>query len=103
MDSLDKRPKQRNMDKRFELWNVKSLYKAGTLITVLKELARYRLDLVGVQEVRWEGGGLNLGENTHCSIERGMRIMNWVQVFLCIRESYKHLRGLSLLVTECHT
>jgi hypothetical protein len=23
----------------------------------LRELARYKLDLVGVQEVRWEGGG----------------------------------------------
>jgi hypothetical protein len=26
-------------------------------MTVSKELARYKLDLVGVQEVRWEGGG----------------------------------------------
>jgi hypothetical protein len=27
----------------------------GSLITVLRELSRYKLDLVGVQEVRWEG------------------------------------------------
>jgi hypothetical protein len=27
------------------------------LKTVSRELARYKLDLVGVQEVRWEGGG----------------------------------------------
>jgi hypothetical protein len=26
-------------------------------MTVSRELARYTLDLVGVQEVRWEGGG----------------------------------------------
>jgi hypothetical protein len=26
-------------------------------MTVLRELFRYRLDLVGVQEVRWEGSG----------------------------------------------
>jgi hypothetical protein len=26
-------------------------------MTVSRELARYNLDLVGVQEVRWEGGG----------------------------------------------
>jgi hypothetical protein len=26
-------------------------------MTVTKELARYKLDLVGVQEVRWEKGG----------------------------------------------
>jgi hypothetical protein len=26
-------------------------------MTVAKELARYKLDLVGVQEVRWDNGG----------------------------------------------
>jgi hypothetical protein len=26
-------------------------------MTVTRELARYKLDLVGVQGVRWEGGG----------------------------------------------
>jgi exonuclease III len=45
------------MDMRFGLWNVKSLYRAGSLMTVSKELSKYKLDLVGVQEVRWEGGG----------------------------------------------
>jgi hypothetical protein len=44
------------MDIRLGTWNVRSLYKAGSLVTVLKELSKYRLDLVGVQ-VRWEGGG----------------------------------------------
>jgi hypothetical protein len=56
-DIFDKRPKLRNMDMRFGLWNVKSLYRTGSLLTVSRELARYKLDLVGVQEVRWEGGG----------------------------------------------
>jgi hypothetical protein len=45
------------MDMRFELENVRSLYSVGSLMTVSRELARYTLDLVGVQEVRWEGGG----------------------------------------------
>jgi hypothetical protein len=44
-------------DMRFGTWNVRSLYRAGSLKTVSRELARYKLDLVGVQEVRWEGGG----------------------------------------------
>jgi hypothetical protein len=30
--------------------------RAGSLVTVSKELSKYRLDLVGVQ-VSWEGGG----------------------------------------------
>jgi exonuclease III len=42
---------------RFGTWNVRSLYRAGSLKTVSRELARYKLDLVGVQEVRCEGGG----------------------------------------------
>jgi exonuclease III len=50
---------------RFGTWNVRSLYRAGSLKRVLRELARYMLDLVGVQEVRWEGGGTKpVGENT---------------------------------------
>jgi hypothetical protein len=38
-------------------WNIRSLYSVDSLMTVLRELSRYRLDLVGVQEVRWEGSG----------------------------------------------
>jgi hypothetical protein len=45
------------MELRFDLWNVRSVYRAGILMTASRELARYKLDLVGVQEVRWEGGG----------------------------------------------
>jgi exonuclease III len=43
------------MDMRFGTWNIRSMYRVGSLMTVLRELSRYRLDLVGVQEVRWEG------------------------------------------------
>jgi hypothetical protein len=45
------------MDMRFGTWNVRSLYRAGSLVTDSRELPSYRLDLVGVQEVRWEGSG----------------------------------------------
>jgi hypothetical protein len=45
------------MDLRLGLWNVRSLYRAGSLMTASRDLSRYKLDLVGVQEVRWEGGG----------------------------------------------
>jgi hypothetical protein len=48
-DSLDKRPKLRNIDIRFGTWNVSSLHMAGSLMTVQKELSKYKLDLVAVQ------------------------------------------------------
>jgi exonuclease III len=44
------------MDMRFDIWNVKSLCTAGSLMTVAKEISKYKLDLVGVQEVRWDRG-----------------------------------------------
>jgi hypothetical protein len=45
------------MDMRFGTWNIRSWYRVGSLMTVSRELSRYRLNLVGVQEVRWEGSG----------------------------------------------
>jgi hypothetical protein len=58
---------------------------------------------MGVQEVRWEGGGAKLAgeytffygkENENHELGTG---------FLCIRESYQQFRGLSLLVIGRHT
>jgi exonuclease III len=40
------------MDVRFGTWNVRSLYRAGSLKTVANEMVKYNLDLVAVQEVR---------------------------------------------------
>jgi len=37
-------------------WNVRSLFRAGSLKAAARELARYQLDVVGVQEVRWDKG-----------------------------------------------
>jgi exonuclease III len=44
------------MDMRFGTWNVRSLYRSGSLKMVGRELGKYKLDLVGVQEVRWDKG-----------------------------------------------
>jgi len=43
---------------RFGTWNVRILYRSGSLTTVVGELARYKLNLVSVQEVRWDKGGI---------------------------------------------
>jgi exonuclease III len=42
------------MDMRFGTWNVRSLHRIGALKPVVRELGKYWLDLVSVQEVRWE-------------------------------------------------
>jgi hypothetical protein len=57
MDYFDKRSKLKKMDFRFGMWSVRSLYKAGSLRTVAEEISIYKLDLMGVQEVRWDRDG----------------------------------------------
>ena len=49
------RSRQRGM--KIVTWNVRSLYRAGSLKAAARELVRYELDVVGVQEVRWDKGG----------------------------------------------
>jgi exonuclease III len=51
------------MDMRFGTWNVRSLYRSGSLKAGTMQLQRYKLDLVGVQEVRWDKGGTEVAED----------------------------------------
>jgi hypothetical protein len=48
---------------RFGTSNFRSLQRTGPLKTVARELGKYKLDLVGVQEVRWEKGGTERAED----------------------------------------
>jgi hypothetical protein len=45
-------------------------------MTIAKGISKYKLDLVGMQEVRWDSGGTEPGGEIYFSMERGMRIMN---------------------------
>jgi exonuclease III len=51
------------MNMRFGTWNVRSLYRSGSLKMVARELGKYTLDLVGVQEVRWDKDGTERAED----------------------------------------
>ena len=58
------RPKQRKRDIIFDTWNVRKLYRAGSLTAAARELARYKLDLLVVQEVWWDREGIvRVGDN----------------------------------------
>jgi exonuclease III len=48
---------------RFGTWNIRSLYRVGAIKSEVAELEKYKLDLVGVQEVRWEGEGYQTADN----------------------------------------
>jgi hypothetical protein len=90
------------MDMRFGLWNVRSLYRAGSLMKFSSELSRYKLDLAGVQEVRWEGGGTEPAGEYTFMYGKGNENHELGTGFLYIRESYQQLRGLNSSVIGCH-
>jgi hypothetical protein len=56
------------MDMRFGTWNVKSLYRSGSVKMVARELGKYKLDLVGVQ-VRSDRAAPNRQRIIHSSME----------------------------------
>jgi len=63
-------------------WNVRSLYTAVSLKAAARELARYKLDIVGVQEVRWDKGGTVEQRIMIFFTGKEIKIINWEQVFL---------------------
>jgi len=68
---------------RLGTWNVRSLYGTCSLTAAAaRELARYKLVLVGVQEVRWDKGGTVIV----FSMEKKMKIISWEQEFLYTTE-----------------
>jgi hypothetical protein len=40
----------------FGTWNIRSLYRADSLTAAARELAKYKLEFIGVQEFMWDEG-----------------------------------------------
>jgi exonuclease III len=69
---------------RFGTWNVRSLYRSGSFKTVGRELGKYKLDLVGVQEVRWDKGGTERAEDYTFFYGAGNEDHQLGTVFFCV-------------------
>lgn len=54
------RPKSRKTENGWNLctWNVLSLYRPGATQKLLDELLKYKIDILAVQEIRWNGNGI---------------------------------------------
>jgi len=42
---------------RFGTWNVRTLLQAGNMNMIAEEVERYKMDVVALQEIRWQGKG----------------------------------------------
>jgi hypothetical protein len=60
---------------------------------VAKEISKYKLDLLGVQDVRWDGGGTEPAAEYAFFYEKGNENHELRTGFPYIREPYQQLRG----------
>ena len=62
------------------------LYRTDSLSVAAGLLARCKLDLLGVQEARWEKEGVVKARDCNFSVEKETNIINWEQNCLCVAE-----------------
>ncbi|XP_008178185.1 craniofacial development protein 2-like [Acyrthosiphon pisum] len=65
-------------------WNVRSLYRAGHLTTVISSLERYQLNIAAIQETRWPGQG-------------NLKINNWTYFY---SGGLDHQAGVGFVVND---
>ena len=86
---------------RFGIWNVRSVSGAGSPTAAAREFSRYKLDLVGVMEFRWDKGATLRAGIIIFSVKKERKSFG-NRIFLYTTEWYQHLREYSLLVIGCH-
>jgi hypothetical protein len=46
------------MDTEFRTWNVRTLYKAGSLTSLMHQIQQYRHKVAAIREITWLGKGI---------------------------------------------
>ena len=67
-------------------WNVRTMNEASKLAQVIREMKRYRLDILGVSECRWTGSGRQLSHDGSTILYSG--------------HEDTHIRGVALVISK---
>jgi len=80
-------PKQWKMDMKFGAWKVRNLYGADSPTAAARELAGLKIDLVCVQEVRWDKKGTVRAEDYIFFRGKGNENHQWEEDFFTPQNS----------------
>ena len=72
---------------RMATWNVRSLYRTGSMHNVMKEMKRMKIDILGLSEVRWPGVGKVESDGVTFVYSGGIRAEKGVGVMMTKRLS----------------
>jgi len=89
---LEEVSSSRKTDVSLGKWNVRSLYSAGSLTAGARELARFKLDILVVQEVRWDKWGTVRAGDYSFFYGIGKENHQWLTGFLYTKEMRQQLR-----------
>ena len=73
---------------RIGTWNVRTMYETGKTHQVAREMERYRIELLGISECRWNGSG-------HTTLSCGTEIIYSGH----IDENHDHTEGVAIMMT----
>jgi hypothetical protein len=87
---------------RYGTWKVRTLCRASSLTAATRELARCKLDLVGVQEVSWDKRGTVRAGDCNFLPWKRKRKSSMGTRFFYTTEYHQQLEEKSSLVIGCH-
>jgi exonuclease III len=71
-------------------WNVLSLYRSGALKLLLKQLGKYKADIIALQEIRWNGEGI-LEKQDHTIFYSCEERLHFLGTGFVVKKKARHL------------